>query len=730
VFGACGGGSSGGSGAAGTSGTAGANAGGTGGGSGGGASGAGTTGTAGAAGTSGGAGSVSTAGTTGSAGRGGTTGTAGAAGTTGNAGRGGSAGGAGTTGGAGASGATGTAGAGGAASPPVSKYIVVDQFGYLPDLEKIAVIRDPQTGFDSAESFTPGATYALVNATTGARVLTAAPTTWNGGATDASSGDKAWWFTFTTVTTAGDYYVLDIDRNVRSYTFTIGDTVYRDVLKQAVRMLFYQRAGQAKDAAHAGAGWTDAASFTGALQDQHCRLFSDKNNAATERDLRGGWYDAGDLNKYTSWTAGYVETLLRAYAENPTIWTDDFNIPESGNGIPDVLDEAKWGLDFLARMQSSDGSVLSIVGEPAASPPSAATGQSLYGPANTSATLATAAAFAAAARILKLPNNATLNTAAGDFLTRAKNAWTWAVANPNVQFRNNDSASGSSGLGSGQQETDDYGRLVYKVDAAGQLFAATGDATYKTFVDANYNQLHLISYGNYVAPWDGSGQDALLDYADAAGATTATVTAIRNAYLTGAKGSGNLGSITSNKDPYLAYMQDYVWGSNSTKSQVGNLFAAVVSHKLETASNADMTRAASRYLHYLHGTNPLSLVYLTNMYAHGAENCANEMFHSWFADGSAMWDRAGTSTYGPPPGYLTGGPNPSYDWDACCPSGCGGTANNAVCTSTPISPPKGQPQQKSYKDFNTPWPLDSWSVTEPSDGYQVAYIRLLSKLVR
>ena len=177
------------------------------------------------------------------------------------------------------------------------------------------------------ESFTPGATYALVNAATGARALMAAPTTWNGGATDASSGDKAWWFTFTSVTTAGDYYVLDVDRNVRSYTFTIGDTVYRDVLKQAMRMLFYQRAGQAKDAAHAGAGWTDTASFTGALQDQHCRLFSDKNNAATERDLRGGWYDAGDLNKYTSWTAGYVETLLRAYAENPTIWTDDTNIP-------------------------------------------------------------------------------------------------------------------------------------------------------------------------------------------------------------------------------------------------------------------------------------------------------------------------------------------------------------------------------------------------------------------
>ncbi len=58
-----------------------------------------------------------------------------------------------------------------------------------------------------------------------------------------------------------------------------------------------------------------------------------------------------------------------------------------------------------------------------------------------------------------------------------------------------------------------------------------------------------------------------------------------------------------------------------------------------------------------------------------------------------------------------------------------GTDNNAVCTSESLSPPEGQPAQKSYKDFNTNWPLDSWSVTEPSDGYQVAYIRLLSKFV-
>jgi hypothetical protein len=47
-----------------------------------------------------------------------------------------------------------------------------------------------------------------------------------------------------------------------------------------------------------------------------------------------------------------------------------------------------------------------------------------------------------------------------------------------------------------------------------------------------------------------------------------------------------------------------------------------------------------------------------------------------------------------------------------------------------VVPPTGQPAQKSYKEFNNNWPLDSWQVTEPSDGYQVPYIRLLSKFVK
>lgn len=651
-------------------------------------------------------------------------------GTGGNGGAGGAAG----TGGNGGMGmgGMGMGGSGGGmmpVKPPPSPYIVVDQFGYLPNSEKIAVIRDPQNGFDAAESFNPGATYELVNSSTGKSVYSGAISTWKNGMVDDSSGDKAYWFDFSSVTTPGTYYVRDTTNDVRSFELRIANDVYRDVLKTAVRTFFYQRAGQAKSAANAGAGWADGASHLGALQDKNCRRYNAPNDGATEKDLSGGWYDAGDYNKYTNWTARYVRTLLQAYSENKAAFSDDYNIPESGNGIPDIVDEAKWGMDWLVRMQNADGSVLSIVDLGHASPPSAATEQSLYGTANTSATLSTAMAFAYGSKVFRSLNNPALTAYADNLLMRAENAWNWANANPGVIFNNNDSGSGTQGIGAGNQETDDYGRLSKKVEAAAYLFETTGKPAYRSFVDANYGQIHLMAW-NFAFPFEAEQQDALLYYAKLPNATGNVSQAILNAYKNAMNSNDNFGAITAENDPYRAYMKDYVWGSNATKSNQGNMFWNIINFGVDPAKNAAAEQAAARYVHYLHGTNPLNMVYLSNMYDFGAENSVNEFYHTWFANGSMKWDRVGQSAYGPAPGFLTGGPNPSYDWDGCCPGGCGSAQNNAVCTSENISPPKGQPKQKAYKDFNTSWPLNSWAVTENSNGYQVAYIRLLSKFVK
>jgi hypothetical protein len=604
---------------------------------------------------------------------------------------------------------------------------VVDQFGYLPDAKKVAVIRDPQTGYDAALSFTPGATYQLMNLDTNAVVFSGSAVSWKSGATFDAAGDRAWWFDFSSVTTPGRYAVVDVEKNVRSPGFNIGADVYKPVLKHAMRSFFYQRAGFAKELPFAELGWTDGASHIAAGQDKNARLFSDKNNAATEKDLSGGWYDAGDYNKYTNWHAYYLVALLHAYAENPTIWTDDYNIPESGNGVPDIIDEIKWGFDWLKKMQNSDGSVLSILGlshEKApnqhASPPSSATGPSYYGPASTSATLTSAGAFALGSKILAGLDNPELNTYAADLKTRAENAWTWAVANPNVTFRNNEGAS--AGLGAGQQEVDDAGRATKKTTAAIYLFAATGSTTYRSHVDAN-----ATNATSWVDVWNEPEVTAWLYYASLPDATNAIATSLKSQYQSAFNANNNWPAVRNGDDPYRAYIgtSNFTWGSNRTISRKGLTFHNLIDYNISEANQAEVRNAAVGYLNYIHGVNPQAMVYLSNMYSLGVHSSVNEFYHSWFTNGSALWDRVGTSTYGPAPGFLVGGPNPSYDWDGNCTSG----SPNAGCGSAAPNPPKGQPAMKAYLDFNTSWPLNSWQITENHNDYQVAYIRLLSKFV-
>ena len=599
----------------------------------------------------------------------------------------------------------------------VSKYIVTDQFGYLPDAPKIAVLRDPVIGYDAAESFTPGASYAVVDKG-GQQVFKGAPILWNQGALDSTSGDKAWWFDFSAVTTPGEYYILDVTKNVRSYAFEIREDIYNDILKHAVRTFFYQRAGHEKKAIYAGEAWADGASH---VQDKRARAFNDKSNAAKEKDVSGGWYDAGDYNKYTNWTASYVVQMMLAYLEKPEAWADDYNIPESGNGIPDLLDEARWGIDHLLRMQQKDGSVISIASLSHASPPSGATGTTFYGDINTSSAHSVATAFAIASKVFRGLGEAAY---ADTLLKRARFSWEWSAANPDVIWKNNDAEYGSSGIGAGQQEQGDYDRQMGRLKAAIFLFDATGEAVFKNYVDANYTNAHLLQW-TYAYPFEGELQDALIYYAHLPGATTSTRTAIQNAYKS-SMNTGSFADYNSKRDPYRAHLNDYTWGSNNTKSTQGTMFYNTVSYRVDTAKSTLSKQAALGFINYIHGVNPLSFVYLSNMYAYGADNGVNEFYHTWFADKSAKWDRVGTSLYGPAPGFLTGGANPSYDVDACCASGCNGNS----CTTELLSPPKGQPKQKSYKDFNTNWPLNSWAVTENSNGYQVSYIRLLSKFVQ
>ena len=614
--------------------------------------------------------------------------------------------------------------------------MVVDQFGYRSQATKVAVIRDPRVGYDAAVDFEPGTHYAVVDAHTGAVVKKGSPLAWKNGGVDDSSGDRAWWFDFSDVNKAGTYSVQDLDKHARTVEFEINDSPYRGVLKQAVRMFFFQRVGFKKTAAVVGPEWADAASHLGPGQDGQAHAWTDKGNAKRVRDLRGGWFDAGDYNKYTSWAARAAIMLLRAFEETPAAFGDDFGIAESGNGAPDVLDEIEWGLRWLSRMQDADGSLYCVQGLASGSPPSAATGPSYYGPATTAATLSGAAAFAYASKIFAARPEANLKALGNELARRAKNAWAWAKANARVVYYNNDESRqpGSKGLASGQQEMDDTGRQLIKFEAATYLYELTREPEYKAYADANYGQILASSAPNQ---WNVDRYEALLRYAKLPGTPAAVKNTIVAQFVDGVlKNPDQFPMVVDNKDPYRAPIKDYSWGSNHSKAAQARIYQLFAAHAGNDALKAKAAAAAEEYVHYIHGVNPLGLVYLTNMRCYGAEHSARTQFHTWFADGSARWDETTDTAPGPAPGYLVGGPNPQFSLDSCCSAPlmtpayrCYHSSEFALCGHD-YAPPLKQPPQKAYLQFNSGWPANSWAITEPSIGYQAQYVRVLAQYVR
>lgn len=591
----------------------------------------------------------------------------------------------------------------------ISNFIHIDQFGYRNFDKKVAVISNPQTGYDSGQSFVPGATYEVRTSAGNNSVFSGSVSTWNGGATDNQSGNKAWYFDFSAVTTSGSYYIYDAANNAKSYDFTIGQDVYETTLKQAVRAFYYQRCGSSKSSPYADANWTDGSCHLGAGQDTDCRLVTDPNNASTSKDLSGGWHDAGDYNKYVNYTLNPLHDLLSAYEESPSIWGDNFNIPESGNGIPDILDEVKWELDWLLKMQLVDGSALmkvSVTNFQVASPPSSDATARYYGAAQSSATRTICSIFAHAAIVYKAIG---MNTYANLLQTRSELAWTWLQNNPGYSSYSN------AGFSSSNPEVSNYDQDATSFTAAVYLFALTNQATYKSYIDAHYTDIHAMQW-TFWYPFESVYQDALLYYAGDANSTPGVRTAILNNFRNSVNTNNTelLPAYMAYSSPYRAFIStdNYVWGSNKVKANTSSIYYNMIYYQVDTGNDETYLKAAEDYVHYLHGVNPLNLVFLSNMNAYGAEKSCDEIYHGWFDDGTDF-DNASTSLYGPAPGFVPGGPNKDF----------------SPAAAYTIAPPENQPVMKAYKDWNTSYPENSWEITEPADGYQAAYVKMLSKFV-
>ena len=207
-----------------------------------------------------------------------------------------------------------------------NEVIRINQLGYLPDGVKIAVFLSDQT--------IPVKRFRLVENLTGTVIFEGAPV-----AADATIwGQKsAYRLNFTSVVQPGGYH-LEAGNSI-SPSFAISSLVYMGTADYILQYLRQQRCGYnpfLKDSCHTADGI----------------VVDHPTKAGKWIDVVGGWHDASDYLQYTLTSANAVYQMLFAYQENPSVYADHFKangLPGS-NGIPDILDEARWGLEWLVKM--------------------------------------------------------------------------------------------------------------------------------------------------------------------------------------------------------------------------------------------------------------------------------------------------------------------------------------------------------------------------------------------
>lgn len=585
--------------------------------------------------------------------------------------------------------------------PPITGRIHVDQFGYLPDESKVAVISDPQRGYNQGDSYSPGGTLEVRQRSGGMTVHKGPARPWKNGATHEDSGDRGWWFDFSAVKTPGEYYVFDPKTNLRSAVFEVAEGVFAPVLKAATRMFYYQRLSVDLAAPHAESPWFFKPSHT---QDAKARYVNAKDDASTARDLSGGWMDAGDTNKYPPFNGEVIHPLLHAYRANPRVFGDANNIPESGNGLPDLLDELKVQLDWLVKMQFPDGAVPVKMGNidyNGKYPLHTDDRPRYYGPKDTGAAIFTSSFFAHAARVYGgFPK---WREYAEELRKRAVLSWNWYKSNPRTTKC--DTGEIKSGIANRSEEEQDQMEAI----AAIHLFALTGDEKYHDAVRAKVGTLRQLKEPTW-SPYMAAAGEALTDYLSLPNADPALKTRIRTQLKRSAESANWAPPVEA--DLYRAWMVPtaYHWGSNAVRANYGLISLLAARHGgVSEAEKARLRARAADLLHSFHGVNPLTLVYLSNMGRHGAELSCMWVYHERFNVNSPFANN-------PAPGYVVGGPNQQFG---------GQTPENAPS----VEWIKTQPRAKAYADFNKAWPEASWELSEPAIYYQAMYIRLLSEFV-
>ena len=215
---------------------------------------------------------------------------------------------------------------------PEYPALVLNQVGYRLGDNKTLVLKNGEKQ----------TSYIIVNQQTGQVVFEGQFTS---SSLDEASGTFVQAGDFSALNREGRYYakVVTEEKDIDSFPFEISQNIYDGLKESLLKVLYHQRcgmvldAGYAKHFAHPSCHTEEAVIY----------------ETGEKKDVSGGWHDAGDYGRYTVAGVKAVMDLLLAY-ESGNFDRDDTGIPESGNGIPDILDEARYELEWLLKMQDPE----------------------------------------------------------------------------------------------------------------------------------------------------------------------------------------------------------------------------------------------------------------------------------------------------------------------------------------------------------------------------------------
>ena len=413
----------------------------------------------------------------------------------------------------------------------------MDQAGYLPSQVKVALV----AARTEARAF-------VVRRASNDKVVFRG--TLSAAQPDPDSGDIVQAADFTKLNKSGRYY-LDVPDVGRSWEFAIGADALVLPYYLAARSFYGQRCGTAVDTGPEFAGFTHkACHLDGAWHES-------SGKTGTRRSAKG-WHDAGDYGRYVVNSGLSTGTMLWAYELfSARVSKVKLNIPESGNGTPDLLNEIRWNLEWMLSMQDSDGGVFHkqtsakfcgfvMPEQDTLTSVVIGTGKAPF--TSSCATADFAAVMAIAARVYK-PFDSAFAERCGQ---AALNAWAWVEKNPALLFNN---PPGVSTGAYGDRSCAD--EMLW---AAAELWRTTGGTAQEKYFLDHWAEMRSTLRAVGPMSWASMAPMGLWAYALGKNANADAVSAMRSDALKAADEIVARTAAHGYRQSLTA--KDFIWGSN------------------------------------------------------------------------------------------------------------------------------------------------------------------------